>query len=324
MNGQQQSCGDGVVGNGLCQDASLCCSEWGYCGNTLQHCDPNKCWSGPGCSRRGAPCGNGVVGTGVCEELSHCCSESGYCDNTEAHCDVQTCWSGPGCPQDGVPCGDGIIGNGLCADSSLCCSKFGYCGSTVEHCDPSTCYSRPDNTCTREAAVQTPGTPPVPPSSNAPTSSPIDTTIGDDKAVSSAELVVGIEPRMQEILNSLQEDPTNKELLHELRELSALTWSSDAGLQLAQTLESSPTPDPTYMALRSSAEEALLVICEVIKTGRTLFSPAAADCICGNTQNPSTYCAASADRELYEYLNLPPNQRRRSLHPDTQKRQLYC
>jgi chitinase len=32
------TCGDGVVGNGVCADISLCCSEWGWCGTTADHC----------------------------------------------------------------------------------------------------------------------------------------------------------------------------------------------------------------------------------------------------------------------------------------------
>jgi len=35
------SCGGGTVGDGICQDSSLCCSEWGWCGSTPAHCSGN-------------------------------------------------------------------------------------------------------------------------------------------------------------------------------------------------------------------------------------------------------------------------------------------
>jgi hypothetical protein len=150
-------CGNGTVGSGLCEDASLCCSAGGYCDSTAEHCNSSTCLSGPDCSRRGAPCGNGIVGTGLCKDSSLCCSKYGYCDITAEHCDPSTCWSGPECPRYGPPCGGGIIGTGLCEDASLCCDQYGDCGSTAEHCDSATCYSSPDDSCTREAAVPVSG-----------------------------------------------------------------------------------------------------------------------------------------------------------------------
>lgn len=35
---QAQTCGGGNVGDGICSDRSLCCSEWGWCGSTDLHC----------------------------------------------------------------------------------------------------------------------------------------------------------------------------------------------------------------------------------------------------------------------------------------------
>jgi hypothetical protein len=34
----ETSCGDGIVGSGVCEDASLCCSEFGYCGDGPEWC----------------------------------------------------------------------------------------------------------------------------------------------------------------------------------------------------------------------------------------------------------------------------------------------
>lgn len=63
-------CGNGVIGNGKCEDSSLCCSTSGYCGNTCG----------------GGTCGYGYRGNGVCADSSLCCSEYGWCDNTPEHC----------------------------------------------------------------------------------------------------------------------------------------------------------------------------------------------------------------------------------------------
>jgi hypothetical protein len=33
------TCGGGNVGNGICADTTLCCSQWGWCGNSADYCD---------------------------------------------------------------------------------------------------------------------------------------------------------------------------------------------------------------------------------------------------------------------------------------------
>lgn len=35
-------CGDGIVGNGVCKNSTLCCSKWGYCGSSDEHCGITK------------------------------------------------------------------------------------------------------------------------------------------------------------------------------------------------------------------------------------------------------------------------------------------
>ena len=218
------------------------------------------------------------------------------------YCDPSTCWSGPGCPREGTPCGGGVVGTGLCEESSLCCSEYGYCGSSSEYCDAATCYSSPDNSCTRKAAVSS--------TSSAPTSTPASSppaAVSDEMLVDTAQLIVEIEPLMQDILDALDEDPTNPELLDALRDLSIRTWSSESGLQLAATFDASDTLDPTYVRLRESAKAALPLLCERADMGVTLFSVAAADCICGRNLNPSTYCAAVAGREILDYIAADAN-----------------
>jgi hypothetical protein len=120
--------------------------------------------------------------------------------------------------------------------------------------------------------------------------------------VATAQLIVEIEPLIQGKLDELNLDPTNETLLDELRDLSIRTWSSESGLQLAETLDASDTLDATYAQLRESANAALPLRCERVDAGLTLFSDAAADCLCGRTLNPSTYCAAVASREVLDYI----------------------
>mmetsp|Transcript_2782 Transcript_2782/g.4157 ORF Transcript_2782/g.4157 Transcript_2782/m.4157 type:complete len:483 (-) Transcript_2782:24-1472(-) len=35
----QEFCGNGSVGNGVCQNSNFCCSTWGWCGTTVDHCN---------------------------------------------------------------------------------------------------------------------------------------------------------------------------------------------------------------------------------------------------------------------------------------------
>jgi hypothetical protein len=110
----EDSCGNGLIGNGVCSDDSMCCSSHGWCGITEDHCAPVN-----------PSCGNGLIGNGVCSDDSMCCSSHGWCGITEDHC-------APVNPS----CGNGLIGNGVCSDDSMCCSSYGWCGITEDHCAP--------------------------------------------------------------------------------------------------------------------------------------------------------------------------------------------
>ncbi|KAI2505082.1 Chitinase class I [Fragilaria crotonensis] len=68
------ACGGGSRGNGVCSDGT-CCSQYGWCGTTAEHC------KGTG----GSPCGGGNRGNGVCNDGT-CCSQYGWCGTTAAHC----------------------------------------------------------------------------------------------------------------------------------------------------------------------------------------------------------------------------------------------
>ena len=81
-------CGDGIVGNGICADASLCCSGFGWCGTSNAHCNGTNL----------DLCGDGKIGNGTCTDTSLCYSEFGCCGTTDAHCSGMY--------------GEGIVGNG--------------------------------------------------------------------------------------------------------------------------------------------------------------------------------------------------------------------
>jgi hypothetical protein len=111
---ENPSCGNGLVGNGVCSDDSMCCSAHGWCGTSDAHCAPEN-----------PSCGNGLVGNGVCSDDSMCCSTHGWCGTSEAHCSPEN-----------PSCGNGMVGNGVCSDDSMCCSSHGWCGTSEAHCAP--------------------------------------------------------------------------------------------------------------------------------------------------------------------------------------------
>lgn len=122
-----QWCGDGVVGNRTCQNGS-CCSGWGWCGFTDDHCT-NGQELPEDFFRTDRFCGNGIPGNGTCEDSSLCCSPEAKCELSYFAC------GGWWFETDrGVPCGQGLIGDGICEDEAECCSPFGYCGSTSAYC----------------------------------------------------------------------------------------------------------------------------------------------------------------------------------------------
>ncbi|KAG2431216.1 hypothetical protein HXX76_009744 [Chlamydomonas incerta] len=155
-------CGGGYIGTGQCADASLCCSEFGYCGAGDTFCGA-RCRGGP-CIQYPSPppappqpppaCGSGTVGSGQCADASQCCSLAGWCgtgaDWCGANCAGGPCWYKPSPPPQPpspppkpappppppVPygCGEGLVGNGTCAGAGQCCSAAGWCGEGADYC----------------------------------------------------------------------------------------------------------------------------------------------------------------------------------------------
>ena len=113
------TCGGGNRGNGVCPVAGKCCSQFGYCGTSAEHC--------PGIS--GSNMGGG----------NH--QGQGHNNNNTQHSNKNNngnAGSGGGGGGSTVSvsgtCGGGNRGNGVCPVAGKCCSQFGYCGTSAEHC----------------------------------------------------------------------------------------------------------------------------------------------------------------------------------------------
>ncbi|KAI2616579.1 carbohydrate-binding module family 18 [Hypoxylon sp. NC1633] len=160
------TCGNAGVGTSgyTCPD-SLCCSQYGYCGNTTDYCSTG-CQSQFGiCSGSGGD-GDGGTGDNGDGEISPdltcgttgagehgyicptgmCCSQYGYCGNSTDYC-LTGCQAAFGtCTAGGGGTGSGS-GNGRCGpdygnavcSATECCSASGYCGTTTDHCSAPDC-----------------------------------------------------------------------------------------------------------------------------------------------------------------------------------------
>jgi peptidoglycan/xylan/chitin deacetylase (PgdA/CDA1 family) len=146
-----------------------CCSQFGYCGTTKDHCD-DKCQSkfstcpSPALPTRPDTLCGIVGGTAFGCATGQCCSQFGYCGTTKDHCNDKCQPNFSTCPQTGAlpihpeaRCGV-VSGTAFGCLAGQCCSQFGYCGTTKDHCDAkcqpqySTCPppalpTRPDTLC---------------------------------------------------------------------------------------------------------------------------------------------------------------------------------
>jgi len=139
------------IDDGVCPSGK-CCSKYGYCGNSDDHC-------GKGCQSEFGECKSTTTTTkeplptstndrcgkddGVCPS-GKCCSKYGYCGKTDEYC-------GKGCQSEFGECKSTTTttstkkplptstndrcgkDDGVCP-SGKCCSKYGYCGKTDEYC----------------------------------------------------------------------------------------------------------------------------------------------------------------------------------------------
>jgi hypothetical protein len=183
-----------------------CCSQYGWCGNTVDYCGTgcqSGCSNAPSSTSPPAYSTDGKCGASngglLCDPNSKvytgsCCSQYGWCGNTVDHCGTG-CQSGcSNIPPTAPPRADGqcgkAFGGATCDPNGPyggCCSQYGYCGKTDGHClvengcqsgctDVSTTSKRdtPEPTSPSEPVVNPVSTTPV--DSNAPVT--IDGTCG--------------------------------------------------------------------------------------------------------------------------------------------------
>ncbi|KAF2275068.1 DUF1929-domain-containing protein [Westerdykella ornata] len=158
-----------------------CCSQYGWCGNTADHCGTG-CLSG--CNGGGtttppatAPRADGRCGKdfggATCDPngaFGGCCSAYGYCGKSDGHClPTNGCQSGctgtnpqptSPAPSGAAPRPDGRcgkdFGGATCDPNGAyggCCSEYGYCGKTDGHCLPA---NGCQNGCTGGATTAAP------------------------------------------------------------------------------------------------------------------------------------------------------------------------
>ncbi|CAF1628815.1 unnamed protein product, partial [Adineta ricciae] len=104
----------------------LCCSEYGFCGDTPEHCKNDLTRSSKNITIRNGDCR--ICGC----EPGLCCSPYGYCGSTKEHCDKSPITTPDSALIDKTRVGDCRICG--CPDANMCCSQYGYCGNTGEYC----------------------------------------------------------------------------------------------------------------------------------------------------------------------------------------------
>nr|TKW27433.1 LOW QUALITY PROTEIN: hypothetical protein SEVIR_3G256200v2 [Setaria viridis] len=121
-----QRCG-AQAGGALCPN-NLCCSKYGYCGRSCDHCGTgchSQCAHGGGAARRPearcAPTTSAAYGY---------CGRS--CDHCGAGCQSQCAHGGGAAPAKPRRCG--AQAGGAACPHGLCCSRYGYCGLGGDHC----------------------------------------------------------------------------------------------------------------------------------------------------------------------------------------------
>jgi len=149
---------DGRCGTGYgtkCPN-SQCCSKYGHCGTSKDHCETG-CQSKYGIcttSNNGGSSDNntdiptskdGRCGTGYGTKCpnSQCCSKYGHCGTSKDHCETG-CQSKYGICTNGGSSDNSISVStvkdrcgpsyGKCSGSGQCCSKYNYCGTTSGYC----------------------------------------------------------------------------------------------------------------------------------------------------------------------------------------------
>ncbi|CAF0939778.1 unnamed protein product [Adineta ricciae] len=123
-----------------CSD-NLCCSEFGYCGNTPEHCK-NATTSPP---NNQPTISSGDCRVCGCSALGDCCSPFGFCGTTAAHCSNQTIETPESALIAQTPKGDCRICNN-CNQTQICCNNTGSCVNEQRQCTESVSTPAPPTT----------------------------------------------------------------------------------------------------------------------------------------------------------------------------------
>ena len=116
------TCGGGSIGNGICPNNNECCSQYGFCGTTSDHCSGSK------------PQVVQPIGTPPTSVATPSAAQTPQFNDQGVLVPVGAGSNVPITPQLYGSCGNGSTGNGICKLNSECCSQNGFCGNTLEHC----------------------------------------------------------------------------------------------------------------------------------------------------------------------------------------------
>jgi hypothetical protein len=128
-------CGMGVEGTGVCADAGTCCSQYFYCGTSVEYCGSTTFEADK------KPEMEAVLeekSESDCNEGSEEESKDEVLEDADVKEEADS--------SEASPCGMGVKGNGVCAEAGTCCSQYFYCGTSVEYCGSSTLEPSPPTT----------------------------------------------------------------------------------------------------------------------------------------------------------------------------------
>ena len=122
------TCGGGSTGNGICPNNSECCSQYGFCGTTPDHCSGSSPQQQSQQQQQPPTTSPTSVATPSSLAQTPQFNEQGVLVPVGAGSNVPIVGELYG------SCGNGSTGNGICKLNSECCSQNGFCGNTLEHC----------------------------------------------------------------------------------------------------------------------------------------------------------------------------------------------
>jgi hypothetical protein len=138
-----------ACGTVMCSSNAPCCSKYGYCGSTPDHCgngcQAGKSFNGKCLAAPSTPTPNPPItppkqlacGKSMCTSAAPCCSKYGYCGSTPAHCGGG-CQAGKSfngkCLASAAPIKRSKCGSKYCTKTSPCCGRNNKCAASVTAC----------------------------------------------------------------------------------------------------------------------------------------------------------------------------------------------